>query len=375
MPFRHVSRVLEELLGVYVSSETARRLCEEVGQHVEEKQTAEAKAPWEEDLSVPEDEHRLAMSADGAMVPLVGGEWAEVRTLAIGEVPAKASPPENVPVKDLSSFSRLTDAASFTDLAEVETRRRRVVQASSVCAVMDGADWLQSFVEIHRADAVRLLDFPHAAEHVSKLLEALEAFGMTFPARMLERCFHVLKHRGPAALLRMADRFPDAHGAREEVREHLGYCRKRLDQMHDPTSRRAGWPIGSGMGERANTLVVEARLKGAGMRWGRAPVNPMLAFRNAVWNDRWLETWQMASKQRLTVRKERHHHLIHLRRQAKAVPSDTLLPDVVIPFPSSPPTPLLPPDPPAMIAGTSRPSRHHPWTRMRACAPKELAKT
>lgn len=49
MLFRHTSRVLEELLGVYVSSETAR-LCEEVGQYVEEKQTAEAKAPVPEDV-------------------------------------------------------------------------------------------------------------------------------------------------------------------------------------------------------------------------------------------------------------------------------------------------------------------------------------
>jgi len=126
MPCQHVNWVLKDVPGVSVRSETARRRCEDVGQHAEEQHTAEAKASWEEGSSVPEDEHRLAMSADGAMFPLVGG--AEVRTLAIGEVPVKASPPENVPAKDLSSFSRVTDAASFPDLADVETRRRRVVQ-------------------------------------------------------------------------------------------------------------------------------------------------------------------------------------------------------------------------------------------------------
>ena len=47
---------------------------------------------------------------------------------------------------------------------------------------MDGADWLQTFVEIHRRDAVRILDFPHAAEHLSKLLEALRGRGHAFPA-------------------------------------------------------------------------------------------------------------------------------------------------------------------------------------------------
>jgi len=35
----------------------------------------------------------------------------------------------------------------------------------------------------------------------------------------------------------------------------------------------------SGSGESANKLVVEARLKGAGMRWGRQNVDPMLVLR------------------------------------------------------------------------------------------------
>jgi len=170
MPFRRASRVLEDLLGVDASPETARRLCEEVGRRVEEKQTADAQQPWKEEADAQENNSRMAISADGAMVPLIEGEWAEVRTRAIGEVPSGCADPEKVHVGNLSYFSRLTDAAHFPDVAEVETRRRHLVQAKEVCAVMDGADWLQTFVEIHRRDAVRILDFPHAAEHLTKLL-------------------------------------------------------------------------------------------------------------------------------------------------------------------------------------------------------------
>lgn len=89
-------------------------------------------------------ESKLVLSADGAYVPLVRGEWAEVRTLAIGVVAARSSASEQeVQTSAWSYFSRLTDAATFADLATVETRRRRVTQASQVCAVTDGADWLQ----------------------------------------------------------------------------------------------------------------------------------------------------------------------------------------------------------------------------------------
>jgi hypothetical protein len=78
------------------------------------------------------------------------------------------------------------------------------------------------------------------------------------------------------------------------VREHLSYLRKREGLMQYPRFRRQGWPIGSGMVESANKLVVEARLKGAGMHWECSHVNPLLALRNGVCNQCWQETWQLA---------------------------------------------------------------------------------
>lgn len=119
------------------------------------------------------------MSADGAYVPLVKGEWAEVRTLAIGQIKAShtARKQGESRASDLSYCSRMTSAERFIELAEVETRRRKLVQAPEVCAVMDGAGWLQGLVDVHRPDAVRILDFPHAAEHLALLRSRLETSG------------------------------------------------------------------------------------------------------------------------------------------------------------------------------------------------------
>ena len=68
----------------------------------------------------------------------------------------------------------MTDAQSFADLAEVEMRRRAVSQAQEICAVTDGADWLQGFLDLHCPQALRILDFPHAAEHLNLLIQALQ---------------------------------------------------------------------------------------------------------------------------------------------------------------------------------------------------------
>jgi hypothetical protein len=68
-----------------------------------------------------------------------------------------------------------------------------------------------------------------------------------------------------------------------------------------------GWPIGSGRVESANKLVVEDRLKGAGMYWAEATINGLLALRNAVCNDRWEECWTVIEREQrdqVTVRRQ-----------------------------------------------------------------------
>ena len=81
--------------------------------------------------------------------------------------------------------------------------------------------------------------------------------------------------------------------------EELASLQKREAHMQYPSYQTAGWPIGSGSVESANKVVVESRLKGAGMRWQGRDVNPMLVLRNAVCNRRWPETWTIARAQRV----------------------------------------------------------------------------
>ncbi len=101
------------------------------------------------------------MSADGAMVHEVSGDWVEVKTLAIGEVEAKGNAGD-IHTRELSYFSRLSEASEFNRQALVAVFRRGTEKAGKVCAVNDGADWEQKFIDYHRPDSVRILDFAHA---------------------------------------------------------------------------------------------------------------------------------------------------------------------------------------------------------------------
>jgi hypothetical protein len=115
---------------------------------------------------------------------------------------------------------------------------------------------------------------------------------------------HLLKHRGPGFLLTGLTRFQTTPQAVEAIEEPLTYLCKREALMNYPAYQQDGWPIGSGTVESANKTVMQAHLKGAGMHWEPAHVNPMLALRTAVCSDRWSEAWDQQTSYQLQQRKQ-----------------------------------------------------------------------
>src|SRR5579884_2711870 len=363
MPFARAAAELGWFCGVAVGAATACRLTEVAGAALVALETAEADR-LEREAPPPGDGPRVQqLSADGAMVPLRRGEWAEVKTLAIGEVVATRGA-DGTPVvraTDVSYFSRLTDAESFGHLALVESHRRGTATAGTVVAPVDGSDWLQGLIDLHRPDAVRILDFPHAAEHLNAAGQATWGIGAPEAAAWLRTQAHELKTGDPEAVLAALRALP-IHDAADRARaaqvrdETLAYLHKRRAQIVYARFQACGFPIGSGVIESGNKNVVEARLKGTGMRWARPSVNPMLALRCAVCNDRWAEVWPSI------VRSLRHPMApcpTRRRRQAGLSAHQASRP-----IPNSPPPRIrvapMPADRPRKIVD-GRPTNAHDW--------------
>src|SRR5947209_14656460 len=120
MPFEPAREMLEDLVGVRVSKATARRVTLATGEAALAVDEQEVERLKKEVPQAPAGAEKQAMSGDGAMVHLVGGEWAEVKTLALGEVTRNKR--GEVCTQHLSYFSRLSDAASFEEARSEERR-------------------------------------------------------------------------------------------------------------------------------------------------------------------------------------------------------------------------------------------------------------
>ena len=390
MPFEKASKFLQRFRRTNVSRPTAQRMTEAAGAAYVVLQEKEVARIERELPKPPAQSARLFMSVDGAMVPLVHGEWAEVKTLVIGEVqpPEESKGEKVIRTAKHSYFSRLTDAETFQRLTLVETQRRGVESAPEVVFVTDGAEWEQKFADHHRADAVRILDFPHAAERIAAVGQATLGEGSGATQKWLQTQLHTLKHDGPEAVLTEVERLVATKPEASELATHLTYLEKRKAHMQYPTFVAAGWPIGDGATESANKLVVEARLKGSGMHWARPHVDPMLALRDIVCNDQWDEAWPQIVR---TLRHQVQQHRLERRHRRRTAAHNEVATTPAPHTPTPPPAALAPvldasAQPSAALAPTPvsvpsriqsdtpatspqprlpwRPAADHPWRRM-----------
>lgn len=369
MSFRSVVQELACLKHVTTTEATVRRHTEGAGAAYVALQTNEVERLERTTPLPPPGVARQLLSADGAMVPLVHGEWAEVKTVAIGEIqpPVLEKGERVVHTTNLSYFSRLAEHETFSRLATVETHRRGTECAEVVCAVNDGAEWIQGFVDVQRHDAIRILDFPHAASYVAQVGQAVLGEGTPAFQPWLTATLHTLKHDSPQRVLQtLRDMQHELQGGAtsgetlERVRTAVNYLDKRCAQMEYAHFQAAGYPIGSGSVESGNKLVIEARLKGAGMHWAREHVNAMVALRNVLCSERWAADWpQIATRRRaehLQQRQQRQRIRWTQRHTSIVAPPETPMPPLVQVTPVKPKTAA-----PRETIPSERPSAKHPW--------------
>ena len=280
-------RHLEQTGGIAVSARQIQRVVQRVGGSAQQWQERE-RQPGKCDAPV------MYVSADGTGVPMAARELkgrrgkqtdgtAKTRQVYLGCVFTQHRTDEQGhPVRDYESTTYVSSFKSideFGPLLRQEAIGRGMGSAGKVVLLIDGAAGLENMGRLCFKDSVQIVDFYHAMEHASPVLEAwLGKSHPDYPKRLRRWAKRLLKDKVEGLIQETRQQ---CAGTPQEaaVEQALGYFVRNVNRMQYGTFRAAGWFIGSGVVEAGCKTVIGGRCKQSGMFWSKSGAENILALR------------------------------------------------------------------------------------------------
>jgi hypothetical protein len=292
--FGTVSDIMKRLLGLSISGARVQEVAQQAGRRAAEVLPS-APVPPEHDASGK----TLILATDGCHAPQRDG-WHEVKvgTIYTNESRAKtAGGRGKVMVKEYLGSLDATQAwgeclRRTGDLWKVDKARRIVFMG-------DGAPWIWNLAEEHFPQAIEIVDYFHAVEHLWDTGEALWGNRETSTATQgwVRHNRRLLKKGRVDLVIAAIERGQRAQASRGSqsaaatVRRNLEYFRTNRHRMQYDRYRRLKLPIGTGAVEGSCKFVVQSRFKKPGARWSESGLRKMLALRLARLNNQWETLW------------------------------------------------------------------------------------
>lgn len=317
-PYATAARVLQDLCGAQVSHEEVRRWTRRLGRQAADAQREEAErvlTPTAEQVRHERDTQarQQRLGVDGAHIPpaparlLVGldGGWVPSREQhggMEGKVGVVATGVESVgshgrhrlsPRRYVATFDTSDDVGALAYAAAVRLGGQEAVEQ---VVLGDGAAWIKTQAHLHFPDALGILDWAHVARTLHHAIRAARP-GPAHRARRRElhqalpdQLWHGAVDATLDALtaLRPAPSTPPADPV-PGLEDAIAYLQGQRAWLGNYAAwQEAGYPVGSGVIERAVALVINRRMKRQGMRWCRANASAVVALRvrrlNADWD-------------------------------------------------------------------------------------------
>jgi len=280
---RRAAEAFSELTGVAISKSTLKRLCDEAGGRLVAQEAAQAQAmdavPKQDEVvwrQAPKPASEvMSVSADGVMLHVRNEGWKEVKVASISAVEQTS---EGVTLTQHSYRAGLWEAAVYGRHLWAEAYCRGLERAQQVVCVNDGAAWIWALMFICFARRVEVLDWWHAVQRLWTIANTCltpDAAKAWVTAQQLRLAHTHLRH----VMRQVRLLYPRGSPLPDSVRQACAYLFNNRHRMRYRFFRQAGFPIGSGSVESACKVVVQQRMKQAGMRWSRPGAQAMLALR------------------------------------------------------------------------------------------------
>ena len=237
-------------------------------------------------------------------------KWKEAGVASVSLYRNGDNGPERI---DFRYFARMPEEGMATLLSQHSDLVARLMaqrEFRRVAVLCDGSRCIWNTVTktpiYCAAKITEILDFYHAAEHLSEAGEAI--FGDNDAAKPWFQKYRellILDDDAVDKLIRSLRHYrgsmPKGSKRDKIIRRAIGYFQRNRHRMRYKSFIDQGLPIGSGPIEAACKTVVGARLKQSGMRWSKTGGQNVLNLRVLVKDHRWDVAWQTYLGSRLCL--------------------------------------------------------------------------
>jgi hypothetical protein len=309
LPFELSGQILQQLTGIQVCPQAMWLWVQSMGH----RQIAQQQAQLErfesqgevepEALDKKQSALPLAIAADGVTVPFrpqVGTPkgkrvFQEVKVAVLSRLQTQVNGAGQVVTRLVHRrvVATLAEIGIFQSHLCLEAARQNIEDATQVVWLSDGAKGFWALFEACFASiAVGILDFYHAAQHLSQAAQAYREGNPDRSAKQwFERMRHQLRHGYVHRVLKelkwlSSQQSTASESSKQELTKVYHYLNDHWEHVQYHQFKQMGLPIGSGMVESACKWLITQRFKGTGMIWSEAGFNTLLSLRVAWVNQR-----------------------------------------------------------------------------------------
>jgi hypothetical protein len=276
--------MVKMLLGVDISDTTIYRLTDQLGEQVTPIIDAQETRA---EIEVKEDEI-LYVQYDGSMLLTREEGWKEVK---LGRVFKSSSIlPQSTNrqwIRESQYVGHLGDHSIFEDLMSQLIDEPYRKNNERIVFVGDGARWQWSWVEAEYPNAIQILDFYHAMEHLGKYISTVIT-KKDKASKVIKKVAGILKTKGVHTVMRYIENIPKSSKKQTEEYNNLcTYITNNKSKMDYPSYLKQSLLIGSGPIESAHRTVLQKRMKQSGQRWSNKGLSNMIKLRCASMSGYW----------------------------------------------------------------------------------------
>jgi hypothetical protein len=287
--FDEACEVLYRIGGIQISDKQIERICHKYGQALEEQaRDLACEPPIEQEL-------HYAM-ADGAMIltrekdEKGKSKWAEMK---LGRV-FKAEAHVALGSKD-ESRKWIRQSQYVAHLGNCEDFFEKFMllldPLKQLVFIADGAKWIWERVHAFYPNAIQILDFFHAMEHLWTVLNLCWKLNFETEGQRNEWAQTQKQLLLEGEVQKVCENIVALKTSTVEQKEKqdelIGYYQNNKERMDYGTYLENGWLIGSGPIESAHREVIQKRLKRSGQRWTRPGAQQIANLRVAYKSNNW----------------------------------------------------------------------------------------